>query len=68
MFRDWFPIQNRIGHVPGYPETLKDATTAMKKTLVTDGAMDAYGNIETERFGNGGTARADAGQGRRGRA
>ena len=36
----------------GYLETLKDATTATKKTLVTYGAMDAYGNIEEETFGN----------------
>ena len=37
----------------GYLETLTDATAATRKTLVTYGAMDAYGNIETERFGNG---------------
>ena len=36
----------------GYLETLKDATTATRKTLVTYGAMDAYGNIEEETFGN----------------
>ena len=37
----------------GYLETLTDATTGTKKTLVRYGAMDAYGNIETETFGNG---------------
>ena len=37
----------------GYLETLTDATTGTKKTLVTYGAMDARGNIETETFGNG---------------
>ena len=37
----------------GYLSTLADATTATKKTLVTYGAMDARGNIETETFGNG---------------
>ena len=37
----------------GYLETLTDATTATKKTLVRYGAMDAHGNIETETFGNG---------------
>ena len=37
----------------GYLSTLTDATTATKKTLVTYGAMDARGNIETETFGNG---------------
>ena len=36
----------------GYLETLTDATTATRKTLVTYGAMDAYGNIEEETFGN----------------
>ena len=37
----------------GYLDTLTDATTGTKKTLVRYGAMDAYGNIETETFGNG---------------
>ena len=37
----------------GYVTTLKDATTMAKRTLVAYGAMDAYGNIETETFGNG---------------
>ena len=37
----------------GYLETLKDATTGTSRTLVTYGAMDARGNIETETFGNG---------------
>ena len=36
----------------GYLETLTDATTATRKTLVRYGAMDAYGNIEEETFGN----------------
>ena len=37
----------------GYLETLTDATTGTRRTLVTYGAMDARGNIETETFGNG---------------
>ena len=37
----------------GYLSTLADATTGTSRTLVTYGAMDAYGNIETETFGNG---------------
>ena len=37
----------------GYLETLADATTGTRRTLVTYGAMDARGNIETETFGNG---------------
>ena len=36
----------------GYLETLTDATTT-KRTLVTYKAVDAYGNIEEETFGNG---------------
>ena len=37
----------------GYLSTLTDATTGASRTLVTYGAMDARGNIETETFGNG---------------
>ena len=37
----------------GYLSTLTDATTGTSRTLVTYGAMDAHGNIETETFGNG---------------
>ena len=37
----------------GYLSTLTDATTGTRRTLVTYGAMDARGNIETETFGNG---------------
>ena len=37
----------------GYLSTLADATTGTSRTLVTYGAMDARGNIETETFGNG---------------
>ena len=37
----------------GYLSTLTDATTGTSRTLVTYGAMDARGNIETETFGNG---------------
>ena len=51
-----YPSELKVEHgynARGYLETLTDATTATKKTLVRYGAMDARGNIETETFGNG---------------
>ena len=50
-----YPSELKVEHgynARGYLSTLTDVTTT-RQTLVTYGAMDARGNIETETFGNG---------------